>query len=657
MSYLGDYADNALVILDGFTTNAADGGRESTSASLEEADITIYSDDGDGTFTAMTLDASTILITENPGAQVGVYLVAVDMSNDADFATGKDYVAVFYPDETVDSQSVSRIIGHWSCENRPLMDLSASVIAAINATVDTALSDIKLDHLVAVAESSDVVTDSVIGKLASTDGDFSNYVKGTDSLQSIRDALEDANPQNHEATANNETTGTLDSGTYSDTATVNDTYYQTSPAGAAVGGFGLNVDLTFSVGTGRVADHVEVTGYFDAAALRTVQVWAYDYNTAAYVQISNSGNDFGNAGSNQTYQYPMTTNMRQASDGEVKIRFTSTSTTTGDDFYCDYVNVTSIAQSAAGLTADAIQAAVWARADSGHDESTLGYNVSKLHLVHGDVVSATNANQFVIDAGVAVNDAYNGMLIMLEDKTDDHYEMRRIVDYIGATNEVFLDRDLGFTPVAADDYYIMGIGYADVNATHVAGTAQTANDNGADINAILVDTAGLNGDAMRGTDDAATAAGLATHDGKLDTVDTNVDAILVDTGTTLPATLSTMEGKIDTVDTNVDAVLVDTGTTLPASIAALNDVSTAEVNAEVADVLKTDTITDLANGAPPNEPTFEEAIMYGYSALINLIDVDSGFKEFYDKDGNLIWKKALGDDGSNYTEAKGEAGS
>lgn len=119
---MGDFADNAIVILDPVTTNAADGGRESFSAALEEADITIYSDDGDGTFTAMTLDASTILITANPGAQVGVYLVAINMGNDADFTTGKDYIAVLYPsDETVDGQAVARGIGHWSCQNRPYL--------------------------------------------------------------------------------------------------------------------------------------------------------------------------------------------------------------------------------------------------------------------------------------------------------------------------------------------------------------------------------------------------------------------------------------------------------------------------------------------------------------------------------------------------------
>jgi hypothetical protein len=120
------------------------------------------------------------------------------------------------------------------------------------------------------------------------------------------------------------------------------------------------------------------------------------------------------------------------------------------------------------------------------------------------------------------------------------------------------------------------------------------------VDSILVDT---------GTNLPAEHAALATQ-ASVDTIDANVDAILVDTGTTLPATLSTIEGKIDTVDTVVDAIkavtdllpdagalndlaaiLTDTGTTLPAehatlataaSIAALNDLSSADVAAELA---------------------------------------------------------------------------
>lgn len=87
-------------------------------------------------------------------------------------------------------------------------------------------------------------------------------------------------------------------------------------------------------------------------------------------------------------------------------------------------------------------------------------------------------------------------------------------------------------------------------------------------------------------------------------------------GLATAAALSTVAGYIDTevasilaaVDTEVAAILEDTGTTLPAQITALNNLSAAQVNAEVVDVLRTDTIPDsyAADGA---QPTIAQAVL------------------------------------------------
>lgn len=145
----------------------------------------------------------------------------------------------------------------------------------------------------------------------------------------------------------------------------------------------------------------------------------------------------------------------------------------------------------------------------------------------------------------------------------------------------------------------------------------------------------------------ATAADLAT-------VDANVDAILVDTGTTLPATLTTIEGKIDTVDTvvdgikavtdnlpdggalttidaNIDAILVDTGTDIPASIAALNDLSSADVQT----VLENNDLDHLAKVA---HPTGDPVVNTLFDYLMN-------------KDGSQTFDRT-----SDSLEALGEGG-
>ena len=57
----------------------------------------------------------------------------------------------------------------------------------IALAVRKVLDELKLDHLIAVAESDDPVDNSIIAKLAATGGDWSTFVGSTDSLQGIRE--------------------------------------------------------------------------------------------------------------------------------------------------------------------------------------------------------------------------------------------------------------------------------------------------------------------------------------------------------------------------------------------------------------------------------------------------------------------------------------
>lgn len=92
--------------------------------------------------------------------------------------------------------------------------------------------------------------------------------------------------------------------------------------------------------------------------------------------------------------------------------------------------------------------------------------------------------------------------------------------------------------------------------TAIKGSGWVAADNLAEI---AEDVAGLNGDAMRGTDSAALAS--VCTEGRLSELD----------AANLPA--------------SIDDILADTGTTIPGLIGALNDISPAEVNTQVAAAL------------------------------------------------------------------------
>ena len=66
---------------------------------------------------------------------------------------------------------------------------TAHGLLATPAQVATALTDIKLDHLVAVADADDAVDSSIVAKLASKGAtpDWSTFVNTTDALEAIRD--------------------------------------------------------------------------------------------------------------------------------------------------------------------------------------------------------------------------------------------------------------------------------------------------------------------------------------------------------------------------------------------------------------------------------------------------------------------------------------
>ncbi|MBL4891474.1 MAG: hypothetical protein JKX91_06565 [Rhizobiaceae bacterium] len=217
-----------------------------------------------------------------------------------------------------------------------------------------------------------------------------------------------------------------------------------------------------------------------------------------------------------------------------------------------------------------------------------------------------------------------------------------------------------------------------------------AADISADIAAVKVDTAAILVDTS------------TTLDTKINTIDTNVDAVLVDTGTTIPGLLgtpaadvsadiaavkvdtaailvdtsTTLDTKINTIDTNVDAVLVDTNelqgdwvnggrldlildiiaadttTDIPALIAALNDISTANVNTEVADVLFTDTHAELAAIPAANAPLADK-INYIYMNIRNkMTQTATTATLLADDTTTSVGTSTVSDDGT--TASKGE---
>ncbi len=119
----------------------------------------------------------------------------------------------------------------------------------------------------------------------------------------------------------------------------------------------------------------------------------------------------------------------------------------------------------------------------------------------------------------------------------------------------------------------------------------------------------------------------------------------------LPADIDTLVGIC------TDGRLAElSGVNLPADIANLNDLSAPDINAEMLDVLKTDTSTLPGQEAPTATPTLEKALMYLYKALRNKSDENATQAQLYADNGSTVDQKwSVADDGTTFT--KGEIGS
>jgi len=191
--------------------------------------------------------------------------------------------------------------------------------------------------------------------------------------------------------------------------------------------------------------------------------------------------------------------------------------------------------------------------------------------------------------------------------------------------------------------------YLQVDTIQVTGTAQTANDIGADTDAILVDTNEIQGKLP-------TNKFMGSSDGADD--DGNIDAILTDTGTTLQAELDAIQAAVITNAAGADiaadiiaikaetaAIVADTGT--DGVVLANNAIAAAKVAATALDNI---VMSDLAAGAPSATAKLTEAINYLYEAWRNKTTKNATEIQVYKDDAATILCEAnYSDDGTTYT--------
>ncbi len=243
---------------------------------------------------------------------------------------------------------------------------------------------------------------------------------------------------------------------------------------------------------------------------------------------------------------------------------------------------------------------------------------------------------------------------------------------------------IGFRAAAVNDALIDGGDLLDVNVTQFNGTNSTATGGRPEVNTTHAAGTAWNSGAIAAATlaaDAITAAkvaadvttelqsGLATAAALADVqTDTN------DIQTRLPAAL-TADGlmKADTLrvggtlqtagdlaamltiiddflDAEIAQILGDTTTDIPAQIAALNNLSAAQVNAEVVDALNVDTYAQPGQGAPAATTTMRLMLAYLYKWARNKRDNDGTQTQFYNDDATTVdHKQSTSESGGTVT--------
>ena len=449
----------------------------------------------------------------------------------------------------------------------------AAGTAATPAAVATALTDIHLDHLMAVAAADVVVDGSVIAHMVSATEDWSTFVPSTDALQAIRDRGDaewttgggaSANPavlQNTTiATLASQVSFTLTAGSADDDAYNNQMVVITDQSTSTQKCYGTVSDYVgstktvtldadpgvFTFATGDTIDIIAVTG--SAVGLYV--------DSNGYVQIEGTANQLDDlndltAAQVNTEVDAALTDYDAPTNTEMVAAFTEIkgATWSGTD------TLEGIFDASGGSTPAAIADAVWDEVQSGHvTAGTFGlYLDSEVSGAGGGSGGdATEAKQDIIIAAVKTNAAGTDIaadIIALKSET---------VNILADTGELQTNQ--------GDWATITG---------HATAAALTTVDNEiatmqGNVTDILGDTNELQGDDVPGL--------IAALDAVVDTVKAETVLILEDTADIQPnyateAKQDTAKTAIDGIKTKTDDLTFTKADELDVNVLSINDVT------------------------------------------------------------------------------------
>jgi hypothetical protein len=264
------------------------------------------------------------------------------------------------------------------------------------------------------------------------------------------------------------------------------------------------------------------------------------------------------------------------------------------------------------------------------------------------IASLSSQTSFTLTSGPAEDDALNGCVVYIHDVASAVQGGFAVVsDYTGSTKTVTLTAGTTFTAAATDNIMVM----APDNARWIASTLQAVP--GASGGLFI---AGTNAATSVTTALTANVIGNVTGNvsGSVGSVTASVNVgqlagqtVTAAAGVTFPTSVAS--------PTNITAGTITTVTNLTNAPTSgdLTATMKASVNAEVLDVLNTDTFAEPAQGAPGATITLAAKIGYLYKFLRNKVTQTSSTFSVYADDASTVDHKAtVSDDGTTFTRGE-----
>jgi hypothetical protein len=252
------------------------------------------------------------------------------------------------------------------------------------------------------------------------------------------------------------------------------------------------------------------------------------------------------------------------------------------------------------------------------------------NVIHADTAqSGSTTNTIVLASAASSTDGmYDPSLIAIVGGTGSG-QSRMILEYAGSTRTAVVDRDWKTTPDNTSEYVI----YANPGREHVnEGMAQGGTSNTITLNALA-----------SASDDVYNGQLIFIKSG---TGSDQVGLVTDYNGTTKVATIITATNGWDVTPDSTSAYIM-----IPTMVHTL-----AQINAEVLDVIATDTFALAAQGAPSKTPTIKDALLMLYKALVNQTTQSNTQFRIYNAAADTVDHQSTdSDDGT--TRTSGDLGS